>query len=264
MNVENCYVCAHRGSNVFGSALPSGSPAGPTDMLGVCYSCFVLACSEHANRPGQYQCVICQHKAAVIFASSPSTTGNTASGPMANLRAASAAGAAAAAESFVRATDASQGALETMGRALARLQDDAEQTSRQPRFVAPDAARSRSSDIEQPNIFTDLPSVVARQQRRQDLRPDIPNAFGGMSLQAIAAAAHGTLFPPGSETSFGPGSEQVVLGALLGALSLADDQPATVGRLPAPWAVAHPGLLDPVMWVIGVAYISASAENRPA
>ena len=115
MTVVTCYVCAHLGNTLFGAPLPPRSPAVPTATLGVCYSCSVLACSEHATRAGQYQCVICQHTAAVIFNVLPPIRGVPADGgaPTRFLAERPAAAAAAAAASF-RGTGAPQFALETM------------------------------------------------------------------------------------------------------------------------------------------------------
>ena len=255
----NCYICAYKGSNAYGSALPSGSPAAATDVLGACYSCFVLACSSHASRAGQYQCVICQHTAALIFASSPPpTTGASVGGPTSTLRAARPAGAAAAAEAYLRGRQSPEFATQAMSRALQRLQGDAHQA--RERSVVAETVLPSAEATDEPNIIANFPEAVSVACQRQGIRSEMPQGAGGLSLEAIGAAARETFFPVGTDPSFGPNFEQIALGALIGALSVADDQPITPHRLPSPWEVAHPELLDPVMWLLGTAYTSATAE----
>ena len=114
--------------------------------------------------------------------------------------------------------------------------------------------------------MNDLPSAVHDQRRlRGTVHEETASPrFGGLSLEAIGAAGRETLFPPGAEASFNADSGRIALGALVGALFVASDEAVTVARLPAPWEVAHPGLLDPVMWLIGTAYASAALMPGPA
>lgn len=223
-----CYICAHKGGGTLGSPLPTGSPAGPTDSLGTCYSCSVLACSEHATRGGQYQCVICQHTAAVIFASVPAPAGTAAGSPnTSRIHSARPAAAAASAEAFVRGAASSENQRQVMRFALDRLHHDALEGHPGEQRAAVRSFDELATPLDEPNIITDFPSVVLREQQRQavgaerlttaePVAPVDPQPIGGLSLEAIGAAGRETLFPPGAETSFGDDVEQIALGALLG------------------------------------------------
>ena len=141
-----------------------------------------------------------------------------------------------------------------MRMALDRLQNDALQYGPDDRRAARIWSGTPSA-TDQPNVVADFSAVVDAEQSRRDLTRE-SLAPTRMSLDAIGAAARETLFPPGAETSFDPGSESVVLGALVSALSIAGEIRLNPRELPAPWEVAHPDLLDPVMWLIGTAYVS--------
>jgi hypothetical protein len=147
-----------------------------------------------------------------------------------------------------------------MSRALGRLQRDAFHAA--PNERRTEAGFDQAPDGEEPNILTDLPGVVDDlQTRRGIISGGAPDTIGGLSLAAIGAAASETLFPPGAEVSFRPQAERVALGALLGALSLANDSPLAETELPAPWEVDHPDLVDPVMWLVGTAYTAAGRRR---
>ena len=213
--------------------------------------------------------MICQHTAAVIFASLPAPAGAAAGGAnVSRIHSARPAAAAASAEAFVRGAGAPEGTRQVMRFALDRLHHDALEAHPGEQRAAVRNLDELAAPLDEPNIIADFSSVVLQQQRRQAVREELapvePQAIGGLSLDAIGAAGRETLFPPGAETSFGDDAEQVALGALLGALSLAHDQPVSAAELPAPWNVAHPELIDPVMWLIATAYVSASATPVPA
>ena len=91
-----------------------------------------------------------------------------------------------------------------------------------------------------------------------------PNIRSG-SLDVIAGAVRSRF--AGRELALSPDEDAITVatGAMLLGYALADDEidqrrqadpigwPAEVTNLPAPWQVRYPTLLDPTLWLVGVA-----------
>jgi hypothetical protein len=125
----------------------------------------------------------------------------------------------------------------------------------------------------EPDYVYGLDSVIRARTKRQSfpatrgLRMFGVDAFDNepldeeVSADAIGAAVRATF----SDVGFDPQEDvvEVVTGALLSAMAVANVSPSLGGtpmvinpleaEVTAPWNVAHPVLLDPVLWMIGAA-----------
>jgi|GEM_PF-3121585 len=248
----SCYLCAYRSTKAAKEPepLPPGSPAKPNDNLATCSSCAVWACSSHGIRYAKFECLMCMPKSAiteVVVAQTPPTgTG----------------GAAAALAHLVgeRTTENQKG---RMGSALAQIRRDSEasrMTVQEQRIVP--------AGTGEPNLIANLAAVIREHSRSvEGVVPKVrtqAGSYGVVSIDAVSAAVRNTF----AATEFVEPSDEVVkvlMGALLLSLSVAHepvarrratepaDWPAKV-EVPPPWEISHPGLLDPVLWMIGTAY----------
>jgi hypothetical protein len=122
----------------------------------------------------------------------------------------------------------------------------------------------------EPNLITNLSEAIRqRWQRQRDqlsiaaVRADGED-YGNISVDAIGGAVR-TRFGGREFAEPGTASIGTVTGALLLGYSLAESSignvrsenpigwAETVDRLPPPWQVTHPILLDPALWMLGTA-----------
>lgn len=252
-----CYLCAYTSKDVPQQVdpLPANSPANPRSPLATCWKCSVWACSLHGTLYSSFECARCTPGVAVTQVL---TTGPTnPNGPT-----------AAALANFAGG-DATQRQIERMRTAVSRVIDDAKSADiGEPhvQFLAPTAKPN--------NVVADLASVVAKHtdygRRGSPFFAAAEQRPGGpLSIEAVAASVRSTFArSPISEAT--DAVVTTVMGALLMAEAVAHDPiararssadriwPSDREPLPPPWAVSHPGLLDPVMWLIGTAYEEAS------
>jgi hypothetical protein len=252
-----CYLCAYQQTQTPQTVrpLPPTSPAAPHDPLGICWRCSVAACSAHGTRYGKFECAICTPGIAAqrALTGAPSVRPDEPwpQSPAPTL--ARLVGEQAGGDQRQRA----QGAV-------ARLQRDHE--------VAPDVRDVEAIRFGEPNLIGNF-AAVARQVGAPEFVAPTPaggrDAFAGdgpptdgVSLEAISAVVRETLSGRRLETS--PESDVVALGALLLAMAVAnepesrsggtDSVPPTEVEVLMPWDVSHPILLDPMIWVVAVAY----------
>jgi hypothetical protein len=247
-----CYLCAYQRTEIPDDEqpLPPGSLAAKGEALGTCSTCWVWACAAHGSLYSNFECARCTPGQAITQV----TTGGQAGGNLASAALAYAVGRQATTDQRRR-----------MASALQRIAGDQRARPARPRsmlFLA-------STDGED-NVVHDLARVI-RSRDGGDARGMVPRArvddqtFGQMSLDAVSAAVRSTF----SDIDLVGISDEIVdtaTGALLLAYSVADDDvrrrrasaedawPRSLGSLPPPWQVTHPGLLDPVMWMVGTAY----------
>lgn len=252
-----CYLCAYLCKDVPNQAqpLPPKSPAQPNDPLASCWKCWVWACSTHGTLYSLFECARCTPSVAVtqVLITGPTNPNRPA----------------AAALAYRAGLDATPGQINQMRAALGQVIHDANGAdigAPHMQYLAPTAQPD--------NLVADLAGVISK---RTDLgsRPsfltaqDTQEPAPDVSVEAIGASVRSTF--KGVELAE-PSDEVVVtvMGALLMADAVAHD-PIAIARsaprptwpndnqpLPPPWAVSHPGLLDPVMWLIGTAYEIAS------
>jgi hypothetical protein len=270
----SCYLCAYKRSEKPRTlqSLPSGSPAGQNDELGTCAICSVWACSIHGTLYGVFECAICTPARSVKEATVAGSAGN-----------------ASAAMAYLVGLGASPIVRARMGRALelvvgaGRQQSDRQEDNRL--LVVPGA--------EEPNLVTNLAEVIrgpasgprafvpavratswaagsmVDEARLEEAQPTGAVPSGAISIDAVGGsvreAFRGSRFlEPIRE------AETIATGSMLLAYSLAEetiatqrgeqpsDWPGLVDEFRAPWQVSHPVLLDPVMWMMGTAYVLAS------
>lgn len=253
-----CYVCAYGRASGPQTVdpLPASSAVAVTEPIGTCWRCSVWACSIHATRPGQFECVICVPASATQNVVTPSGAPSTASGR-----------ASSAASALLVGQAATPEQLDRTAFALARIQADHEAAPERPELFA--FARATA----EPNLIANLAGSI--QEQRRDDSPVVPeirddfadargDAVGALPLETIAAAVRGKFL--GAQVDFAPTSEErvrTVTGALLLASTVAHRQPSdarsidpSAVELPPPWEMTHPVLLDPVMWLVATAYHS--------
>lgn len=256
-----CYLCAYQDTNQpkYPRGLPAGSPASPTDPLGACTQCNVLACSGHSSFAMQFFCAMCLAAAAIQAVVNP--TGAGASPPSAE-----------AAKALAR-------------RVGLEGEDHWEGVRRALELIARDAGPAARAAAGETNLVWDFagaiqPSVhptsreaaeppprwVIPAVRNPDRAPVMVSAKRPveLSLDAVGAGIRG-LFAEQARTSFDEDDVLVVTGALVMALTVADDpgaadsdgdpevDPAQV-EIRRPWAVSHPVLLSPSAWLVAEAY----------
>ena len=248
----SCYLCAYQTSRwpQQAQSLPPGSPAKSTDDLGTCSTCAVWACSSHGTRYAKFECAICTPatatKQVIVAGGEPSGTGG-----------------AAASLAHLAGLQADQGQRQRMSAALGRIRDDLKRSHDmrlERNLVVPPSTGEA-------NLVVNLAEVI---RGRTDLKEGmLPTArgtegeYGRTSIDAVAAVVRNTFAT--TEIAESDDLETTVMGALLLALSVAHEPVAqrlaaaprdwaTAVEVVPPWAVSHPGLLDPVMWMIGTAY----------
>jgi hypothetical protein len=248
-----CFLCAYGSAAVPDQPhpLPAASPAAPKDVLACCATCGVCACAAHGSRYSLFQCALCSCAAAVHDATTTAPVGVPAT---------------AQAHSVGRGADPAlvRQVAAAMDRVFAASQAPA-QTVGSIALVAP-----RSGD---PNLVTNLADAIrARQAVSARIAPAPAaeaeaEAGGGevdVDVDAVGAAVRAGF---GGRELAGPTDDSAiaVTGALLLGYSLADadiagrraghpaDWAGRIDRLPAPWQVTYPELLDPALWMVGTA-----------
>jgi hypothetical protein len=245
-----CYICAYQKTETpkRPAPLPPTSPAQPFWSLGTCARCSVWACSAHAYYSGRYVCAMCAPASATTRALSGGGSG----------------GAAAIAR--LVGEEASGEQVERTASAIQRIVAD----QRRP----PDtrAFDSHGEGETAPNVVWDLAGAWRAQTQREarfvrevrGARGSLFPRVGGISIDAVAADARDVFESFQAEPA--EDAALVVTGALVIATTVAHDPDATGEQgehariapaeieLRPPWAMSHPVLLDPVMWVVAAAY----------
>jgi hypothetical protein len=244
----SCYLCAYNSSKKPQKQhpLPTGSSVGSNDDIGGCSKCSVWACSNHGTRYGKFECAICTSATAAASA-----------------MVAGAVGGSAASLAYAVGRNASEPMRRQARVAMERVVEDSRRPAQQidaRSLVAPNQGL--------PNLVTNLADAI-RQEFATDAGPiravqEEGQGFGIISLDAIGGAvrerfADTELLEPSDD------AVTTVTGALLLGYDLADagtaaprDDPSfrwpeDVVRLPRPWRITHPILLDPVLWMLGTA-----------
>lgn len=266
----SCYLCAYQKTQTpeTPEPLPATAPTTATDALGSCWKCSVWACSLHGTRYGQFTCAMCLYAAAAVSAL---TSGRGAPAPPD--RGGDGGGIA---RSLVHLTGlaASESIRNQVQHALSRIGAD------HARLRRPGEPRPDLFDDAQPNLISDLPGGISRSQHPPDaVLPPVrglsisePASSGtrseAVSIEAVGVQVRDT-FAAIPELELDDASVLDVAGALILSLSLADTDTANeiamrgfseleASQLPAPWAVSHPVLIDPVMWLVATAFVSAT------
>jgi len=245
----SCYLCAYKASEKPEDPHPleTDSPVGPYDDIGTCYKCSVWACSNHGSRYGEFECAICTPATAVVSA----TVAGAVSG-------------SAAARAHAVGSKASDPLKHQVQVGVERVVED---SRRPPQEI--DARSLVAPNQGSPNLVTNLADAIRQREFAADAQPiravqEDGQGFGGMSLDAIGGVvrerfANSELIEPNDD------AVTTVTGALLLGYDLAgagreaqrDDPPfrwpEDVVRLPRPWQVTRPILLDPVLWMLGTA-----------
>jgi hypothetical protein len=247
-----CFLCAYGSAAVPDQPhpLPAASPAAPKDVLACCATCGVCACAAHGSRYSLFQCALCSCAAAVHDATTTAPVGVPAT---------------AQAHSVGRGADPAlvRQVAAAMDRVFAASQAPA-QTVGSIALVAPGSG--------DPNLVTNLADAIrARQAVSARIAPAAEaddaaagQAGGGVDVDAVGAAVRAGF---GGRELAGPTDDSAiaVTGALLLGYSLADagiagrraghpaDWAGGIARLPAPWQVTYPALLDPALWMVGTA-----------
>jgi hypothetical protein len=233
----SCYLCAYRFAHTPKTPDQGTSIAPPPDPLGTCWRCYVLACSAHGARVGQFTCAICEGAEATQFAIAPTSVPQTA--------------LAGASVSHARSVgeEAPAELKETIDKALRTIvEDSGAGLSHDDRMWL---ATPRAG---QPNLVTNLAESIrdlagAEMDAVAETR-DAPQP--GVSIDAIGAVVR-ELFAD-HQIVVTEGSVATVTGALLLAVDVAHDasSPVEAATTP-PWDLAYPVLLDPVMWMVSTA-----------
>ncbi|MGI8664842.1 MAG: hypothetical protein ACR2N4_02225 [Jatrophihabitans sp.] len=239
-----CYLCAYLRLDSPDEAhpLPAGSPVAATDPLGTCHKCAVWACSQHATRYSWYECAICtpaQAAAAVL------------TGP--------GVGTATVAQAHLVGAGTSSPLREAAAAAINRLATESEQ---QPVEVRAEFA---ARGVGEPNLVVNLAETM---RSLVDIRVGVTTRSPSGGTERILFDVIGaTVRERFADSRILPATDfsaTVVAGALAMAYSLAD--PAYRAqlvtsltndiepRLPPPWQVRYPALLDPTLWMLGTAY----------
>ncbi len=255
-----CYLCAYKSKKRprYPNPLDPDSPVPRNFALGTCARCSVWACSEHGARRGRFRCAICEPATAVE--TEFGVGGADEPGKGASIEVARAIGERASTEQRDRAEEAISRVASAGGAAAG----------------AGEAVAYEQADEREGNLVNDLAGVIRSRMRRVDreaefIAPvqDVGEAgfppVEGMELISIEAvsAEVATRFED-VELGAGGVSPSVVTGALVLAISVADDRAPDLGlnpdptavesvELKAPWEVSHPVLLDPVIWMLATA-----------
>ena len=257
-----CYLCAYKSKKRprYPSPLDPDSPVSRYLALGTCARCSVWACSEHGARRGRFRCAICEPAAAVE--TELGAGGADDPGKGASIEVARAIGERASTEQRYRAEEAISRVASAAG-AVAGA-------------GAGEAVAYEQVDDREGNLVNDLAGVIRSRMGSvgretefiapmQDLGEAEPPPVQGMELISIeAVSAEVARRFEGVEVSAGGVSSSVVTGALVLAISVADDGAPDLGldadsaavesvELKAPWEVSHPVLLDPVIWMLATA-----------
>jgi hypothetical protein len=227
-----CYLCAYkrRDNPKREDSLPAGSTA--PDELGACWKCNVFACFQHGTRYGRFECAICTPALAVATVLTQ-PTGAASNAPVALMRSVG--------------TFASGPLLAGVGNALQRIIYDHRE-----------AGRGDSRELVGPsqNLVADLAGVVAAMTDR--FTAGIPGAgerFSRSELDAVAAEVRGQLRSLELRGEVDDDMVAVAAGALATSHYVADDvAPRELAEPRPPWDVEYPGLIDPIMWLVGTAY----------
>lgn len=258
-----CYLCAYLLSSVplTPKPLPPKSPVLIREPLGTCWKCSISACGAHATRYGQFECAIC----------TPAVAAQTALGappvPVGPGSPGDSTGSAATLARFV-GRNASSAQKERVEVAVDRIREDVAR--------APIDSLDEST-IGEPNLVSNLAGVIRKEEPNiafvPEVNPEIWYADAtppppGISIDALAAAVRGTFIGAGIEATTRPSTVEVITGAMLLAVTVANQPTPPAPKLdsvdpaeidvPAPWEMTHPALLDPVMWMIIVAYRHAN------
>ena len=273
----SCYLCAYKRTEKPGTlqSLPSGSLAGQNDDLGTCSVCSVWACSIHGTRYSLFECAICTPAKATTQATVAGSAGN-----------------ASAAIAYLVGSQANPAVQGRTQRAL----DLVVSAGRQPVDGQEDTLRLVVPGEGEANLVTNLAEVIrelggprafvpavratswaagsmADEARLEEAEPTGPAPSGAVSIDAIAGSVREAFrdrqFLERTSEEIERVAVTIAVGSLLLAYSLAEEtianrraeQPAAwpglVDGFPAPWEVSHPVLLDPVMWMMGTAYVQA-------
>jgi hypothetical protein len=234
-----CYLCAYlrtdRPERL--DFLDPSSPARAGEEVGTCWMCKVAACPIHGTRYAQFECAICTPAAATIDALGAPARGDSAA-PSGDL------GSAAAIAARIGARAAPE-QLERVERALVNIESD--------RAAAdyPPPVRSEWQDSPA-NLVHNYRGVAARWLGEGDFveRAD------GVSLDAVSAVIRETFAGRGEARQPPNDRLEIVTGALQLAVAVADPQAEERDNpdVRLPWEMAHPILLDPLMWMVATAY----------
>jgi hypothetical protein len=269
----SCYLCAYLQPQKPATlrSLPKGSPASQDDELGTCKTCSVWACSMHGHRYSPFQCAMCVYATAATQALVAPATGNAAA-TVAHLT-----GSQASPAILGRVA----GALDLIVADGRRQADDRWDTRR---LVAPDDGPdnlvANLADVIRyraggPRAF--VPAVwdadlVAYGAALADAAPAGPVPPGAVSIDAVGGSVREAFAGREFIDPTGP-AVTIAAGSLLLAYSLADvsiaargieqpvSWPGAVDRLSPPWAVSHPVLLDPVIWMVATAYLLSQGTD---
>jgi hypothetical protein len=241
-----CYLCAYKSGKTPESPqpLPDGSAAAPTDELGACARCGVFACSIHSSRPSLFKCAICLPAEVVTRALAPPALGGAIglrpdSGPISQAELIGQwAGGGPASPLNVR-----------LRNALQRIQQD-QQAAVGSGWV------SRFSG--EPNLVINFPDFVGRDVFQI-------RAFSGPAAPTLDVLSIGDAIRDGFAVPNTRDLEESEVTAVLGAMAMAYDVADEESRLPTPdqsswrldtppWAITHPVLLDPSIWLVVAAY----------
>ena len=243
----SCFICDYQRLDAPPSVapLPAGTGGASREALGTCHHCGISACGQHATRYVCFQCAICTPGQAVLRALSADHDPE-GDGPTVELM--------RQVGSF-----ASKRQLQSVERGLHRIDDD-QRRARYEGFTA--------ADDDDFNLVTNL-AVVLRQAGADDFVHEVRTAdedaarasAGGLSIDAYAAAVRSQLGD--SPLRVDEDAITVGTGALISAMALANEQPASYGlgamiptadvEIVAPWQVDRPILLDPIIWALGTA-----------
>jgi hypothetical protein len=234
----SCYLCAYRLAYEPTTPDAGTSHAPAPDPLGTCWRCWVLACSEHGARVGQFTCAICDGAAVTQLVIAPDSLAATAP----------ASGSVPAARA--RGERAPRELIELVAAALRRIADDGgAHIGRDERL---ELALPRRGE---PNLVTNLSEAI-RDLAGPDVEHVADSRVGaesdGVSIDAVGAVVRELL--ANREIVLSDGSVETVTGALLRSVEVADESRSPLdAAMLAPWEMTHPILLDPVMWMVSTA-----------
>jgi hypothetical protein len=243
-----CYVCAHLGSQKPKTPrpLPAGSPARPTDELGACNICGILACSLHGARSRLFECSMCVQAKVINDVVGVPPTQPTQLPP-----------------------DLQNGVARRMARGLINASEVQPVVAQGIQKIAFDQDEIRLGRRSAENLVVNFSDVMGRRLRELGLAVFIgrdPSAYillgqneTPLNLQSIGDSIAMNFWRRRS-AAIGDHDVEAVLGAFAWAYDLADDEtnasPSAAEpyvRLVPPWEVTHPDLLDPSVWLLGSA-----------
>jgi hypothetical protein len=257
-----CYLCVYKSKKRprYPNPLHLDSSISRYLALGTCARCSVWACSEHGARRGRFRCAICEPAAAVE--TELGAGGADELGKGASIEVARVIGERTSTEQRDRAEEAISRIASAGGAAAGA--------------GAGEAVAYEQADEREGNLVSDLAGVIRSRMERVGREAEFiapaqnieegesPSVEGRELISIEAVSAEVARRFEDVELDAGGVSSSVVTGALVLAMSVADDPAPDLGldaasaavesvELKAPWEVSHPVLLDPVIWMLATA-----------